>query len=138
MLNSNTVDRYLHAILMLQSHFLIVRAVDVAAWLECTKPSVSIAVKQMLQEELIRVGHHYALLLTEAGRRRADAYHERYEFFHHLLVEAGVSEAVARRESDALACSLSNPSLNAIKSRFPHNEITAFSSSALPQPPSAP
>ena len=118
MLNNHTIDRYLHAILTLQDRFPIVRAVDVADWLECTKPSVSVAVKQMLQEKLVSIGHHYALLLTEDGKRRADAFHERYDFFHHLLIEASVSEDIAKKESDALACSLSNPSLNAIRRRF--------------------
>lgn len=118
MLNSMTIDRYLHAILALQSQYLVVRAVDVAAWLECTKPSVSVAVKQMVQEGLINIGHHYALLLTEEGKRRANAFESRYDFFHHLLTEAGVSEDLAKKEAGALACSLSNPSLNAIKKYF--------------------
>ena len=96
MLNSITIDRYLHAILALQSRYLVVRAVDVAAWLDCSKPSVSVAVKQMIQADLVYIGHHYALLLTESG----------------------VDEAVARKEAGALACSLSNPSLEAIRKRF--------------------
>ena len=116
--NSITVDRYLHAILVLRDEFLVVRAVDVAAWLGCTKPSVSVAVKQMQQEGLVSIGRHYALLLTEDGERRADAFHARYAFFHRLLTEAGVGEEVAKKESDALACSLSSPSLKAIEKRF--------------------
>ena len=118
MLNNVTLDRYLHAISTLQSQFLVVRAVDVAAWLDCTKPSVSVAVKQMLQEGLISIGHHYALLLTEEGKRRANAFQARYDFFHYLLTEAGICEDVAKKEAGALACSLSNPSLNAIKKYF--------------------
>ena len=58
MLNSITIDRYLHAILALKRQYLVVRAVDVAAWLKCTKPSVSVAVKQMVQEGLISIGRH--------------------------------------------------------------------------------
>lgn len=118
MLNSITIDRYLHAILALQSRYLVVRAVDVAAWLDCSKPSVSVAVKQMIQEDLVYIGHHYALLLTEEGTRRANAFESRYDFFHRLLTESGVDEAVARKEAGALACSLSNPSLEAIRKRF--------------------
>ena len=128
MLNNHTIDRYLHAILTLQSRFPIVRAVDVAAWLECTRPSVSVAVKQMLQEELICTGHHCALLLTEDGRRRADAFRERYDFFHRLLIEAGVSEDIAKKESNALACSLSNPSLNAIRRYFSLQDVDKVNS----------
>ncbi|MBR6219269.1 MAG: metal-dependent transcriptional regulator, partial [Clostridia bacterium] len=99
MLNDRTMDRYLHAILLLGTRFLIVRAVDVAAWLEYSKASVSVAVKQMLDEKLISVGSHGALLLTADGQRRASAFHERYDFFYRLLTEAGIDEAVARKEA---------------------------------------
>ena len=118
MLNDRTMDRYLHAILLLGTRFLIVRAVDVAAWLEYSKASVSVAVKQMLDEKLVSVGSHGALLLTADGQRRASAFHERYDFFYRLLTEAGIDEAVARKEAEALAGALSETSLNAIKQRF--------------------
>ena len=118
MLNDRTMDRYLHAILLLGTRFLVVRAVDVATWLEYSKASVSIAVKQMLDEKLVSIGSHGALLLTADGERRASAFHERYDFFHRMLAEAGVDEDVAMKEAGALAGFLSNPSLCAIKKRF--------------------
>ena len=118
MLNDRTMDRYLHAILLLGTRFLVVRAVDVAAWLEYSKASVSVAVKQMLDEKLVSVGRHGALLLTADGERRARAFHERYDFFNRLLTQAGVDETVAKKEAEALAGALSGPSLNAIKSHL--------------------
>lgn len=118
MLNERTLDRYLHAILLLGTRFLVVRAVDVAAWLEYSKASVSVAVKQMLDEKLVRIGNHGALLLTADGERRARAFHDRYDFFYRLLTEAGIKEDTSKKEAGALAGSLSNPSLNAIKKRF--------------------
>ena len=117
MLNDRTMDRYLHAILLLGTRFLVVRAVDVAAWLEYSKASVSVAVKQMLDEELVSIGNHGALLLTADGQRRASAFHERYDFFHRMLTEAGVDEDVARKEAGALAGSLSAASMDAVKKR---------------------
>ena len=118
MLNDRTMDRYLHAILLLGTRFLVVRAVDVASWLEYSKASVSVAVKQMLQEKLVSIGSHGALLLTADGKRRASAFHERYDFFHRMLTEAGVDEDVARKEAGALAGSLSTASMDAVKTRL--------------------
>ncbi len=118
MLNDRTMDRYLHAILLLGTRFLVVRAVDVASWLEYSKASVSVAVRQMLDEKLVRIGNHGALLLTEDGQRRADAFHERYDFFHRMLTEAGVDENTARKEAGALAGSLSAASMEAVKKRL--------------------
>ena len=118
MLNDRTMDRYLHAILLLGTRFLVVRAVDVASWLEYSKASVSVAVRQMLDEKLVRIGNHGALLLTEDGQRRADAFHERYDFFHRMLTEAGVDENTTRKEAGALAGSLSAASMEAVKKRL--------------------
>ena len=118
MLNDRTMDRYLHAILLLGTRFLVVRAVDVASWLEYSKASVSVAVKQMLDEELVSIGNHGALLLTADGQRRASAFHERYDFFHRMLTEAGVDENTARKEAGALAGSLSAASMEAVKKRL--------------------
>ena len=123
MLNDRTMDRYLHAILLLGTRFLIVRAVDVAAWLEYSKASVSVAVRQMLDEKLVSIGSHGALLLTEDGERRASAFHERYDFFNRMLTEAGIDEDIARKEAGALAGSLSAASMDAIKKRLSARSI---------------
>ncbi len=122
MLNDRTMDRYLHAILALGSRFLIVRAVDVAAYLGYSKASVSVAVKQMLREELVSVGSHGALILTPEGGRRADAFHERYDFFYRLLTGAGVNEDIAKQEAGSIAGSLSSASLNALRRKLLRTE----------------
>ena len=83
-----------------------------------SRKSVSVAVRQMLDEKLVRVGSHGALLLTPDGERRASAFHERYEFFNRMLTEAGVDEDTARKEAGALAGSLSTASMDAVKKRL--------------------
>lgn len=123
MLNERTMYRYLHAILFLGSRFLVVRAVDVATFLEYSKASVSVAVKQMQQEELVSLGNHGVLILTAEGKRRAGAFHERYDFFNCLLTDAGVDEYIAQKEAGALAGFLSNASLDAIKCFFCSRQI---------------
>ena len=119
MLNDRTMDRYLHAILLLGTRYLVVRAVDVAGWLGYSKATVSVAVKQMLGEKLVAIGSHGALLLTEDGLRRASAFHERYDFFYRLLTEADVNEDTAKKEAGALAGCLSAASLDAVKKQMP-------------------
>ena len=118
MLSNGTIDRYLHAVLYLGDRFPVVRAVDVAAYLEYSKASVSVAIKQMLQEELLTVGQHGALTLTPGGSRRANAFHERFAFFYQLLTEAGIDEGTAQREARAIAGSLSASSLKALRQRL--------------------
>ena len=48
-----TMDRYLSAILALSRRAPVVRSVDVAAYIGCSKACVSVAVKQMIRDALI-------------------------------------------------------------------------------------
>ena len=85
-----TLDRYLAAILGLRRRLAIVRSVDVASYLGYSKACVCVAVKQMIQEELVLVERHGALVLSPEGERRARAHLERCDYFRGLLLESGV------------------------------------------------
>ena len=62
-ISDTTLDRYLGAILALRQRIPIVRSVDVANHLGNSKACVSMALKQMILQELVRIGPHGALLL---------------------------------------------------------------------------
>lgn len=110
-----TLDRYLTAILVLRRRVAIVRSVDVAGYLGYSKACVCVAVKQMIQETLVLVERHGALVLSETGERRARAYMERCDFFHGLLEESGVEADCARAEADALTRAMSGRSFEALR-----------------------
>ena len=115
-ISDTTLDRYLGAILALRQRLPIVRSVDVANHLGNSKACVSMALKQMTFQQLVQVGPHGALLLTEGGERRAIAHRDSFRYFHRLLVLSGVADSDARTEAAALTRALSRNSFEALQS----------------------
>ena len=110
-----TLDRYLSAILMLRQRIPIVRSVDVANHLGNSKACVSMALKQMIVQQLVQVGPHGALLLTDSGERRATGHRDRCDYFKRLLLLSGVGEQVALAEAAAITRAISRPSFEALQ-----------------------
>ena len=110
-----TLDRYLSAVLTLRQRIPIVRSVDVAAHLGNSKACVSMAVKQMTVQHLVQVGPHGALLLTEAGERRATGHRDSCRYFQRLLVLSGVPEQEAHAEAAAITRAITRPSFKALQ-----------------------
>ena len=110
-----TLDRYLSAILMLRQRIPIVRSVDVANHLGNSKACVSMALKQMIVQQLVQVGPHSALLLTDSGERRATGHRDRCDYFKRLLLLSGVGEQVALAEAAAITRAISRPSFEALQ-----------------------
>lgn len=110
-----TMDRYLATILALSRRTSAVKSVDVAALLGCSKACVSMALKQMLRQELVKREGRGPLVLSEAGRRRAVPYLERFEYFYSLLTKAGVDDDSAKAEADAIAAALSAQSFDRLR-----------------------
>ena len=102
-----TLDRYLSAILALSAQLPIVRSVDVARRLDCSKACVSMALKQMQVQALVRVEAHGALVLSKEGLRRAERWQRRCDFFEGLLRRCGVCDDTAVQEAQAVARALS-------------------------------
>ena len=110
-----TMDRYLASILALSRRAPVVRSVDVAAYMGCSKACVSVAVKQMIRDALIVRDGRGPLVLSEAGKHRAAPYLERYEYFYSLLTRAGVDDSSAKEEADAIAAALSTRSFENLR-----------------------
>ena len=122
-ITDTTLDRYLGSILALRQHIPIVRSVDVANHLGYSKACVSMALKQMILQELVCIGPHGALLLTESGERRATGHRDSYNYFHWLLIQSGVTENDARTEAAAITRALSRPSFEALRRYLTHMGI---------------
>ena len=107
MLKDIALDRYLCAILVLQDEADEVRSVDVADWLGCTKTSVSVTLKELIEKSLVERAGRGRLVLTPAGMRRASVYRRYFRQFEQLLLCAGMNEADAKQDSFALVRALS-------------------------------
>ena len=92
-------EDYLEAILVLQKKRSMVRSVDVARYMEVSKPSVCHAVATLRKGGFLTMDSDYFLHLTDVGREVAEQIYEKHRFFTERLIAAGVDPKTA--EADA-------------------------------------
>ena len=108
-------EMYLETILVLHQKQNRVRAVDVAAEMDISKASVSIAIRQMKDQGLIRVEPDGNLLFTAPGQARCDVLGTRIRFFQRLLTNAGVEPAQALQDAISFSWEMSEASFEAFR-----------------------
>ena len=97
--SEESLEDYLETILILSKRLSVVRSIDVATELSYSKPSVSIAMKNLRNREYITVSEEGYLRLTDEGRRIAESVYERHTLLTDWLVHLGVDPAVASRDA---------------------------------------
>ena len=99
MKGNNSTEDYLKCILSLQNERGSVRAVDIARTLKVSKPTVSVTVRKLYDQDLIcfdRDGHIY---LTIKGKDTAEKVNEKNILLMKVLKSIGVSEKTATEEA---------------------------------------
>ncbi|MGN0334848.1 MAG: metal-dependent transcriptional regulator [Lachnospiraceae bacterium] len=115
MKNNESAENYLETILILSKKLPVVRSVDIANELNYKKPSVSVAMKNLREKELISVSDAGFITLTETGKAAADAIYERHTVLTDMLVSLGVSADIAAEDACRIEHILSRESFQAIK-----------------------
>lgn len=108
-------ENYLETILMLEQKNGTVRSIDIANELEFSKPSVSVAMKNLRQNGYIKVDDSGYITLTESGRAIAETMYERHTMLSSWLVYLGVDEKTAVEDACRMEHVLSASSFEAIK-----------------------
>ncbi len=111
-------ENYLEAIFMLKKQNGEVRAVDIAAFLNFSKPSVSVALKQLRESGYIDVAPSGYISLTKIGLETATDLYERHHILSEFLVSLGVSSGVALEDACKIEHYLSKESYDKIKEHF--------------------
>lgn len=110
-----SAENYLETILVLKSKNGCVRSIDIANELGFTKPSVSIAMKQLRENGYITVAEDGRLNLTEKGTSVAENVLERHNILAKALMAIGVDEETAYSDSCKIEHYISNESIEKIK-----------------------
>ena len=110
-----SAENYLETILVLKSKNDCVRSIDVANELGFTKPSVSVAMKQLRENGYITVAEDGSLNLTEKGISVAENVFERHNILAKALMLLGVDEETAYSDSCKIEHYISNESIEKIK-----------------------
>ena len=110
-----SAENYLETILVLKERNVTVRSVDIAAEMGFSKPSVSVAMRNLREQECITMGDDGLISLTDKGRSIAESVYERHTLFTQWLVSLGVDQTIAAQDACRIEHVLSKETFEAIK-----------------------
>lgn len=110
-----SAENYLETILMLSKRQAQVRSIDIANELNFSKPSVSVAMKNLRQNGYIIVNENGHISLTDDGLTIANNVLERHQLITSLFIALGVSPEVAAEDACRMEHVISEESFNALK-----------------------
>lgn len=99
MVKSKSAEDYLECILILFEKRGYARSVDVAEELGVTKPSVSVAMKKLREQDLIIMDDNGHITFTESGKEIAENVYSKHRLLKKVLMSIGVEEEVASEEA---------------------------------------
>ncbi|MBQ1194195.1 MAG: metal-dependent transcriptional regulator [Lachnospiraceae bacterium] len=113
-----SLEDYLETILILQKSNGHVRSIDIANEMNFTKPSVSVAMKNLREKGYITMANTGYITLTDIGRQRAENVLERHTVLSDWLISIGVSKETALTDACRVEHDLSEESFQAIKKNY--------------------
>lgn len=108
-------EDYLETILILTKRNGEVRSIDIASEMGFSKPSVSVAMRNLREMECVEVDKNGYITLTEKGSEIAERVYERHLLFTSWLISMGVPEDIASEDACKIEHCLSAESFAAIK-----------------------
>lgn len=117
-----SAEDYLETILILQQRNGTVRSVDVASELGYSKPSVSVAMKNLRAQDCVVMDEDGLLWLTDKGRQIAENIYERHTLFTQWLTDLGVDPKTAAEDACRIEHVISPETFQRLKDRFPVQE----------------
>ena len=112
-----TRQNYLEAIHILNKQKGNVRAIDICEYLGFSRPTVSVAIRQLKEEGYIDIVDNF-IALRNKGLKEAEMIYERHEILAHILMDLGVDEEIAYQDACKVEHYLSKESFAAIKEAY--------------------
>jgi DtxR family Mn-dependent transcriptional regulator len=110
-----SAENYLETILMLQQRKGVVRSIDIANELDFSKPSVSVAMKNLRENGYIAIAAEGHITLLDKGREIAEKMYERHTLLSAWLERLGVDPNIAVEDACRIEHVISTESFDAIK-----------------------
>lgn len=118
---NESAENYLETILILKNRNGLVRSIDIASMLEFSKPSVSIAMKNLRENGYISVDSDGYISLLEKGEYIAKKIYERHTLLSDWLIALGVDPETATEDACRIEHVISSKSFEAIKKHVLEN-----------------
>ena len=115
-----SAENYLEAILMIKMEKGQVRSIDVVNELNFSKPSVSVAMKQLEENGYIERDSAGYISLLPPGKKIADSIYDRHNTLIKILTHMGVNEKTARTDACRIEHHLSDETFRVLKEHCKH------------------
>lgn len=112
---TESAENYLETILVLSKKLPVVRSIDIATELNYSKPSVSIAMKNLRENGCIEVSSAGFITLTEKGLEIANSIYERHEVLSTVFISLGVTPEIAVADACKIEHQISEETFQALK-----------------------
>ena len=113
-----SAEDYLEMILRLNEEKGYARSVDIATGLGVSKPSVSVAMKQLREGGYIVMDKDNYITLTDAGMEIAQRIYERHKVLTRMLSLIGVDEKIAEDDACKVEHDISVQTFTALKDQL--------------------
>lgn len=110
-----SAEDYLETILILHNRKGSVRSIDIVNEMNFSKPSVSVAMKNLREKGHILMNSDGLITLTESGMDIAQRIYERHLLISQLLMQIGVEAETAREEACRIEHDISQDTFDKIK-----------------------
>jgi DtxR family Mn-dependent transcriptional regulator len=108
-------EMYLETIHILLKNKSYVRSIDIAEYMNYSKPSVSRGVGLLKKNGYITVDKDGYIVLTDVGKKTAESIYERHTVLTKMLMGLGVDEKTASEDACKMEHIISEKSFKAMK-----------------------
>ncbi len=115
---TEAVENYLETILILSKAQPDVHAIDICSYLGYSRPTVSIILKKMKDENLVEVNSDNHITLTETGRSIAERIYDRHNTLSALFMLLGVKKDQALEDACKIEHDLSDETYLLLKKHY--------------------
>ena len=116
MILHESMEMYLETILILKERLHNVRAIDIAKQMNFSKPTVSIALKKLKENDYVDINDHTNYVtLTEKGLAIANNIYDKHKTLTDFLVSIGVSKENAANDACKIEHDISEETFLCIK-----------------------
>ena len=115
-----SAENYLETILILKERKGSVRSIDIVNELNFSKPSVSIAMKNLRENGYISMDSDGYITLLDKGKTIAEKIYERHTLLSECLIKLGVNPKTATEDACRIEHVISEESFDAVKKHITH------------------
>ena len=124
---SKSLEEYLKTIYILEKQTGKPRVTDIAIKMNCSKPGVNKALKQLKEKKLINYESYGDIKLTEEGIKLSKKILEAYDIVNVFLTEIlGVEKQLAEEDAKKMKMAMSDKTLNSL-AKYTNKELGLYS-----------